>query len=105
MQRSIGLSYILSQLRGISGARGRPRKPEMQPALASKRKSKPQLVYAKRGHALVQALDSGFVQLLACVSVRHFERAFRQSLGVLPHMYVLERRVSAPREARFVEVG
>ena len=35
---------------------------------------------------------------LACVSVRHFERAFRQSLGVPPHRYVLERRVSAARE-------
>jgi len=34
---------------------------------------------------------------LACVSVRHFERAFRQSLGVPPHRYVLERRVSAAR--------
>jgi AraC family transcriptional regulator len=35
---------------------------------------------------------------LACVSVRHFERAFRQSLGVPPHRYVLERRVSTARE-------
>jgi AraC family transcriptional regulator len=35
---------------------------------------------------------------LACVSVRHFERAFRQSVGVPPHRYVLERRVSAARE-------
>jgi AraC family transcriptional regulator len=35
---------------------------------------------------------------LACVSVRHFERAFRQSLGVPPHRYVLERRVSAARD-------
>jgi AraC family transcriptional regulator len=34
---------------------------------------------------------------LACVSVRHFERAFRQSLGVPPHRYVLERRVAAAR--------
>ena len=34
---------------------------------------------------------------LACVSVRHFERAFRQSLGVPPHRYVLDRRVSAAR--------
>jgi AraC family transcriptional regulator len=30
--------------------------------------------------------------------VRHFERAFRQSLGVPPHRYVLERRVSAARD-------
>jgi AraC family transcriptional regulator len=35
---------------------------------------------------------------LACVSVRHLERAFRQSLGVPPHRYVLERRVSAARD-------
>ena len=35
---------------------------------------------------------------LACVSVRHFERAFRQSVGVPPHSYVLERRVSAARD-------
>jgi AraC family transcriptional regulator len=35
---------------------------------------------------------------LACVSVRHFERAFRQSLGLPPHRYVLERRVSAARD-------
>lgn len=35
---------------------------------------------------------------LACVSVRHFERAFRQSLGVPPHRYVLEHRVSAARD-------
>lgn len=35
---------------------------------------------------------------LACISARHFERAFRQSLGVPPHRYVLERRVFAARE-------
>jgi len=35
---------------------------------------------------------------LARISVRHFERAFRQSLGVPPHRYVLERRVSAARD-------
>jgi AraC family transcriptional regulator len=35
---------------------------------------------------------------LACVSGRHFERAFRQSLGVPPHRYLLERRVAAARE-------
>jgi len=32
------------------------------------------------------------------VSVRHFERAFRQSLGVPPHTYVLEKRLSAARD-------
>lgn len=36
--------------------------------------------------------------VLARVSVRHFERAFRQSLGVPPHTYVLERRVAAARD-------
>jgi AraC family transcriptional regulator len=36
--------------------------------------------------------------LLARVSVRHFERAFRQSLGVPPHTYVLGRRLSAARD-------
>jgi len=35
---------------------------------------------------------------LACVSVRHFERAFRQSLGVPPHRYVYARRVAAARD-------
>lgn len=34
---------------------------------------------------------------LVCVGTRHFERAFRQSLGVPPHRYVLERRVSVAR--------
>lgn len=35
---------------------------------------------------------------LARVGVRHFERAFRQSLGLPPHRYVLERRVSVARD-------
>ena len=34
---------------------------------------------------------------LASVSTRHFERAFRQALGVPPHAYVLGRRVTAAR--------
>src|SRR4029077_12936829 len=34
---------------------------------------------------------------LAGVSTRHFERAFRQALGVPPHAYVLGRRVTAAR--------
>ena len=34
---------------------------------------------------------------LAGVSPRHFERAFRQSRGIPPHAYVLERRVLAAR--------
>jgi AraC family transcriptional regulator len=36
--------------------------------------------------------------VLARVSVRHFERAFRQSVGVPPHTYVLEKRLSAARD-------
>jgi AraC family transcriptional regulator len=34
---------------------------------------------------------------LAGVSTRHFERAFRQALGVPPHAYVLGKRVNAAR--------
>lgn len=34
---------------------------------------------------------------LAGVSPRHFERAFRQALGVPPHAYVLQQRVAAAR--------
>lgn len=34
---------------------------------------------------------------LAGVSPRHFERAFRQSVGVAPHSYVLETRVAVAR--------
>jgi AraC family transcriptional regulator len=32
---------------------------------------------------------------LAGVSARHFERAFRQAVGVPPHEYVLQRRIAA----------
>jgi transcriptional regulator GlxA family with amidase domain len=32
---------------------------------------------------------------LAGVSPRHFERAFRQAVGVAPHAYVLQRRIAA----------
>lgn len=35
---------------------------------------------------------------LAGVSPRHFERAFRQALGIPAHAYVLEKRVVAARE-------
>lgn len=34
---------------------------------------------------------------LAGVSPRHFERAFRQAVGVPPHTYVIEKRVAAAR--------
>jgi AraC family transcriptional regulator len=36
--------------------------------------------------------------VLARVSVRHFERAFRQSLGAPPHTYVLKKRLSGARD-------
>jgi AraC family transcriptional regulator len=35
---------------------------------------------------------------LAGVSVRHFERAFRQSTGLAPHAYIMERRLRMARE-------
>jgi AraC family transcriptional regulator len=35
---------------------------------------------------------------LAGVSVRHFERAFRQSTGRAPHAYIMERRLRMARE-------
>jgi AraC family transcriptional regulator len=47
---------------------------------------------------LTQRIALHELAALARVSVRHFERAFRQSLGVPPHTYVLERRVSAARD-------
>lgn len=35
---------------------------------------------------------------LAAVSVRHFERVFRQATGIPPHAYVLQVRLAAARE-------
>ena len=35
---------------------------------------------------------------VAGVSVRHFERAFRQATGVPPHAYVLQKRLASARE-------
>ncbi len=37
------------------------------------------------------------IAALAGVSPRHFERAFRQAVGVSPHAYVMQRRVAAAR--------
>jgi len=37
------------------------------------------------------------IAALAGVSPRHFERAFRQAVGVPPHAYVMQRRVAAAR--------
>jgi AraC family transcriptional regulator len=42
---------------------------------------------------------------LARVSPRHFERAFRQAVGVPPHAYVMERRVEAARQLLINEPG
>jgi AraC family transcriptional regulator len=36
--------------------------------------------------------------VLAGVSLRHFERAFRQSTGSSPHQYVMERRLQLGRD-------
>jgi len=47
---------------------------------------------------LAQPIALHELAVLARVSVRHFERAFRQSLGVPPHTYVLEKRLSAARD-------
>ena len=46
---------------------------------------------------LAQAITLPQLAALAEVSPRHFERAFRQALGVPPHGYVLQRRVDAAR--------
>lgn len=35
---------------------------------------------------------------LVRLSPRHFERAFRQSMGMAPHTYLMERRVAAARQ-------
>jgi len=35
---------------------------------------------------------------VAGVSVRHFERAFRQATGIPPHAYVLQKRLASARE-------
>jgi AraC family transcriptional regulator len=32
------------------------------------------------------------------VTPRHFERAFRQAIGVPPHTYVMEKRLAAARQ-------
>jgi AraC family transcriptional regulator len=35
---------------------------------------------------------------LACISPRHFERAFRQAVGVPPHAYVMSKRIAAAQQ-------
>lgn len=59
----------------------------------------------RRLNAVVDYIEANLVRRIALrelaglagVSARHFERAFRQSLGLPPHAYVLRRRVSAAR--------
>jgi|SRR5262245_11628292 len=48
--------------------------------------------------ALSQPIALRQLAALAGVSARHFERAFRQALGVPPHAYVLGRRVATARD-------
>ena len=47
---------------------------------------------------LGQPIELRSLAALAGVSARHFERAFRQSVGVPPYAYVLRRRLDAARE-------
>jgi AraC-like DNA-binding protein len=46
---------------------------------------------------LGQRIELRELAALAGISVRHFERAFRQSTGYPPHAYVLERRLDVGR--------
>lgn len=47
---------------------------------------------------LGQPIELRSLAALAGVSARHFERAFRQSMGIPPHAYVLRRRLDAARD-------
>src|SRR5579863_4835894 len=49
-------------------------------------------------NTLDQSIKLRELAALAGVSVRHFERAFRQSTGVSPHAYVLDRRLRMGRD-------
>lgn len=61
---------------------------------------------ARRLNAVVEYIDANLRQpialhhlaTLAGVSTRHFERAFRQAMGVPPHAFVLKKRVEAARQ-------
>jgi AraC family transcriptional regulator len=48
--------------------------------------------------SLDQPIKLRALAALAGISVRHFERAFRQSTGVPPHAYVMERRLQRARD-------
>jgi AraC family transcriptional regulator len=43
-------------------------------------------------------IELRYLASLAGVSIRHFERAFRQSMGIPPHAYVLRRRLDTARD-------
>jgi AraC family transcriptional regulator len=47
---------------------------------------------------LGQSIELRRLAALAGVSARHFERAFRQSMGMAPYAYVLRRRFDAARD-------
>jgi len=47
---------------------------------------------------LAQSISLRQLSELSGVSARHFERAFRQALGVPPHTFVVARRVAAARD-------
>ena len=47
---------------------------------------------------LAQSIALRDLAQLANVSPRHFERAFREAIGVAPHAYVLQQRVAAARD-------
>jgi AraC family transcriptional regulator len=48
--------------------------------------------------SLGQPIKLRALAALAGISIRHFERAFRQSTGVPPHAYVMERRLQRARD-------
>jgi AraC family transcriptional regulator len=43
-------------------------------------------------------IELRYLASLAGVSIRHFERAFRQCMGIPPHAYVLRRRLDTARD-------
>lgn len=54
---------------------------------------------------LAQPISLHRLAELAGVGPRHFERAFRQALGVPPHAYVLQRRIAVARHLLLTELA
>jgi AraC family transcriptional regulator len=54
---------------------------------------------------LAESISLHRLAALAGVSTRHFERAFRQAMGMPPHAYVLGKRVDAARQLLLSEPG